>query len=96
MSDWMEYCNLSVGKWARLRKQNGHAEPYNVKYWSVGNENWGRHELGARTVQEWGPLHHLPHNRVEKVSTSPVQQISKLLPCHTFIQFSAKKEIILR
>ncbi|MBQ2300688.1 MAG: hypothetical protein II279_04315, partial [Bacteroidaceae bacterium] len=21
-----------------------------------GNENWGAHELGARTVQEWGPL----------------------------------------
>ncbi len=27
-----------------------------MKYRSVGNENWGRHELGARTVQEWGPL----------------------------------------
>ena len=56
MSDWMEYCNLNVGKWANLRKQNGHDDPYNVKYWSVGNENWGRHELGARTVQEWGPM----------------------------------------
>lgn len=56
MSDWMEYCNLNVGKWGRLRIQNGHPEPYNVKYWSVGNENWGAHELGARTVQEWGPM----------------------------------------
>ena len=56
MSDWMEYCNLSVGKWGRLRIANGHPEPYNVKYWSVGNENWGAHELGARTVAEWGPL----------------------------------------
>lgn len=56
MSDWMEYCNLNVGKYARMRKANGHAEPYDVKYWSVGNENWGAHELGARTVSEWGPL----------------------------------------
>ncbi|MCR4613265.1 MAG: hypothetical protein K5778_04610 [Bacteroidaceae bacterium] len=56
MSDWVEYCNLNVGKWGRLRARNGHPEPYNVKYWSVGNENWGAHELGARTVQEWGPL----------------------------------------
>ena len=56
MSDWMEYCNLSVGKWGRMRMANGHAEPYNVKYWSVGNENWGTHELGARTVEEWGPM----------------------------------------
>ncbi len=56
MSDWVEYCNLKVGKWGRLRMANGHEEPYNVKYWSVGNENWGAHELGARTVQEWGPM----------------------------------------
>lgn len=56
MSDWVEYCNLSIGKWGRLRIQNGHTEPYNVIYWSVGNENYGAHELGARTVEEWGPL----------------------------------------
>ena len=56
MSDWMEYCNLTMGKWGRMRTRNGHHEPYNVKYWSVGNENWGAHELGARTVEEWGPM----------------------------------------
>lgn len=56
MSDWVEYCNLTVGKFARMREKNGHKEPYNVKYWSVGNENWGAHELGARTIAEWGPL----------------------------------------
>ena len=56
MSDWVEYCNLTVGKFARMREANGHKEPYNVKYWSVGNENWGGHELGARTVSEWGPM----------------------------------------
>lgn len=56
MSDWVEYCNLTVGKFGRMRAKNGNPEPYNVKYWSVGNENWGGHELGARTVEEWGPL----------------------------------------
>ncbi len=56
MSDWVEYCNLKVGKFGRMRMANGYEEPHNVKYWSVGNENWGGHELGARTVQEWGPL----------------------------------------
>ncbi|MEM2527224.1 MAG: alpha-L-arabinofuranosidase C-terminal domain-containing protein, partial [Candidatus Bathyarchaeia archaeon] len=39
---WLEYCNY-VGntKYARLRAENGHPEPYNVIYWGVGNENWG-------------------------------------------------------
>lgn len=56
MSDWVEYCNLTAGKFGRMRAANGHPEPYNVKYWSVGNENYGGWELGARTVGEWGPL----------------------------------------
>ncbi|MBR4172722.1 MAG: alpha-N-arabinofuranosidase [Kiritimatiellae bacterium] len=56
MSDWVEYCNLSVGKWGRIRIANGFASPHEVLYWSVGNENWGRHEIGAKTVDEWGPL----------------------------------------
>ncbi len=56
MSDWVEYCNLPGGKWAKLRKENGHPEPFNVKYWSVGNENYGGWEIGAKTVKEWGPM----------------------------------------
>ena len=56
MSDWVEYCNLSVGKWGRWRMANGCEKPHDVMYWSVGNENWGRHEIGAKTTEEWGPL----------------------------------------
>ena len=49
MSDWVEYCNQTLGKWAALRKANGFEKPHNVKYWSIGNENWGVHEPGTRT-----------------------------------------------
>ena len=56
MSDWVEYCNLNVGKFGRQRIANGYPEPHDVRYWSIGNENWGGHELGAKSVQEWGPL----------------------------------------
>ncbi|NLU95548.1 alpha-L-arabinofuranosidase C-terminal domain-containing protein [Chitinophaga sp. Ak27] len=54
MSDWIEYCNLNIGKFGRMRIANGHLEPYNVKYWSIGNENYGFWEMGAKTVDEWG------------------------------------------
>ena len=56
MSDWVEYCNLNIGKYAIMRRENGHKDPYNVLYWSVGNENWGAHEIGAKTITEWGGL----------------------------------------
>lgn len=44
-ADWVEYMNAKVGEnpnggvdWAALRAQNGHPEPYHVKYWEIANE----------------------------------------------------------
>jgi alpha-N-arabinofuranosidase len=55
MSDWVEYCNLSrEGSWAKQRIANGHVEPYGVKYWSIGNENYLGGEIGAKSAAEWG------------------------------------------
>ncbi|MFL6463779.1 MAG: alpha-N-arabinofuranosidase [Bryobacteraceae bacterium] len=42
LRDWMEYCNFPSGSsLADERAANGSPEPFNVKYWGVGNENWG-------------------------------------------------------
>lgn len=39
---WLEYCNGNKNThYANLRRKNGHEEPYNVKYWGLGNEMWG-------------------------------------------------------
>jgi alpha-L-arabinofuranosidase len=55
MSDWVEYCNLkSAGRWAKMRQSNGNPEPHGVRYWSIGNENYGAWEMGAKSVDEWG------------------------------------------
>jgi len=56
MSDWVEYCNQTLGKWARLREANGYPEPHGVKYWSIGNENYGPWEPATRTREEWPML----------------------------------------
>ena len=42
MSEWVEYLNSPGDSTvAQRRWQNGRHEPWNVKYWGVGNENWG-------------------------------------------------------
>jgi len=42
MSEWVEYLTFDgISPMAELRKQNGHEEPWKVKYFGVGNENWG-------------------------------------------------------
>ncbi len=57
MSDWVEYCNLeSEGKYAKWRIENGFQEPHKVKYWSIGNENYGFWEIGAKDSAQWGRL----------------------------------------
>ena len=57
MSDWLEYCNLpKEGEYARLRIEHGYPEPHHVRYWSIGNENYGWWEIGAKSAEEWGRL----------------------------------------
>ena len=42
MSEWVEYMNFDgVSPMAALREKNGRKKPWNVKYFAVGNENWG-------------------------------------------------------
>ncbi len=42
MSEWVEYMTFDgVSPMAQLRSENGHKEPWNVKYFGVGNESWG-------------------------------------------------------
>ncbi|MDR3598387.1 alpha-N-arabinofuranosidase [Clostridium sp.] len=42
MSEWVEYLTFEgVSPMADIRKKNGHEEAWKVKYFGVGNENWG-------------------------------------------------------
>ena len=42
MSKWVEYLTFDgFSPMADLRRQNGHDKAWKVKFWAVGNENWG-------------------------------------------------------
>ena len=60
MANWVEYCNATKGTFADMRKANGRPEPYNVKFWSVGNERSGKAYIdrvrdGARAMRKIDP-----------------------------------------
>ena len=41
MAHWVEYCNFASGTTlSDARAANGAAEPFEVKFWGIGNENW--------------------------------------------------------
>jgi alpha-L-arabinofuranosidase len=51
---WVEYCNgTGATHWAELRRQHGHAEPYRVRYWGLGNELYGDWQLGHLSAEEY-------------------------------------------
>ena len=42
MQQWVEYLTSDADdSMAELRRANGRAEPWRVRFWGVGNENWG-------------------------------------------------------
>jgi alpha-L-arabinofuranosidase len=46
-ADWVEYCNGTGSTYyADLRRSNGHPEPYNVKFWGLGNEEYASEDAG--------------------------------------------------
>ena len=51
---WVEYCNGTKNTYyANLRRKNGREEPYNIKYWALGNEvrprTSSKHSLNLNT-----------------------------------------------
>ncbi|HET6485064.1 MAG TPA: alpha-L-arabinofuranosidase C-terminal domain-containing protein [Spirochaetia bacterium] len=54
---WVEYCNgTGATAYARMRRANGHEEPFGVRYWGVGNEiDETEHvnEIGCLSAEEY-------------------------------------------
>lgn len=46
-AEWVRYCNAPASDpWGRRRAENGHAAPYGVRLWEVGNELYGPWQIG--------------------------------------------------
>lgn len=71
MSEWIEYMTFDgVSPMSDLRAQNGRKEPWNVKYFGVGNENWGCG--GNMTPEYYANLYrqyqtYIKNNKVAKI-----------------------------
>ena len=54
---WVEYTNGTKATfWAEERRKNGRAEPFNVKYWALGNEIDGPWQLGHKDADEYAKV----------------------------------------
>jgi alpha-N-arabinofuranosidase len=58
--EMVEYVNGSTDtRMGKMRAENGHPKPYNVKFWGVGNEAWGSWQMGAMSLDQFVIKHNL-------------------------------------
>lgn len=57
-AEQVEYCNGSTAtRMGRLRAENGHPEPFNVRYWTIGNEMYGPWQYGHMSLDQYWVKH---------------------------------------
>ena len=51
---WIEYCNYPKGTYySDLRRKYGNEQPFDVKYWSLGNEMDGPWQMGQKDAEDY-------------------------------------------
>jgi len=71
VAEEVEYCNGSKDTpMGKLRAKNGHPEPYNVKWWAVGNEMYGSWQLGHMPIEQYTKKHNEAVKAMWKVDSS--------------------------
>jgi alpha-L-arabinofuranosidase len=64
----VEYCNGSSDtEMGKLRALNGHPEPFNVKWWAVGNEMYGSWQLGHMPLEDYVKKHNQAAEAIRRV-----------------------------
>ncbi|NLX76918.1 MAG: alpha-N-arabinofuranosidase [Clostridiaceae bacterium] len=78
MQDWIEYMTFDgISPMAELRAKNGRKEPYRLKYFCVGNENWGcggnmRPEYYADLYRRYQTyIRNFGDNKIYKIACGP-------------------------
>src|SRR5512134_1850149 len=54
---WVEYTNGTQNTyWVNQRRKNGREQPWNVKYWALGNEIDGPWQMGHKNAEEYSKV----------------------------------------
>ncbi|HEV2325168.1 MAG TPA: hypothetical protein VGS10_14550, partial [Terracidiphilus sp.] len=67
----VEYCNGSTEtRLGKLRADNGHPEPFNVRLWCIGNEMYGAWQFGYMSLNQYCVKHNYFVEAMKKVDTA--------------------------
>lgn len=78
MQQWIEYMTFDgISPMSNLRRENGRQEPWKLKYFGIGNENWGcggnmRPEYYADEFRRYATyVRNFGGNRIERIACGP-------------------------
>lgn len=75
-ASWVEYCHGSEDtKYGAMRVKNGYKQPFAVKYWEIGNEQYGIWETGHSTAENYATRYNEFH-RLMKEKDSEIRLMS--------------------
>ncbi|MBN2130922.1 MAG: hypothetical protein JW741_15580 [Sedimentisphaerales bacterium] len=88
----VEYANGSTDtRLGRLRAENGHPEPFNVRLWSIGNEMYGPWQLGRMSLNQYWEKHNRIVQAMKAVDPSIKVVLSGATICERGIGAAEKK-----
>jgi len=88
----VEYCNSSQGtRLGKMRAENGHPEPFNIRLWCIGNEMYGPWQYGHMSLDQYWVKHNYIVEAMKKVDPSIKVAVSGASICEKSIDGAEKK-----
>lgn len=87
MAEWLEYITMPAeSPMSKLRRRNGREQPWSLKFWGVGNENWGcgghmRPQYYADLYRQYASYcrHFTPNQKLYKVACGLSDEWNEIL-----------------
>ena len=91
-AEQVEYCNGSINtRMGKMRADNGHPEPFNVKYWTIGNEMYGPWQYGHMSLDQYCVKHNYIVEAMKAVDPSIKVTVAGASICEKGIGAAEKK-----
>jgi len=91
-AEQVEYCNGSTKtRLGKLRAENGHPEPFNVRLWTIGNEMYGPWQFGHMSLNQYWEKHNRIVQAMKAVDPTIKVVLSGATICERGINAAEKK-----
>jgi alpha-N-arabinofuranosidase len=91
-AEQVEYCNGSVEtRMGKMRAENGHPEPFNIRYWTIGNEMYGPWQYGHMSLDQYWVKHNYIVESMKAVDPTIKVTVSGASICEKSVGGAEKK-----